>query len=112
MNPGQATTGGSTTRASTLAAELTAAVYSVALRHGTGESWLDLELGLWKAVTDKNNYFSKEVFRGVVRNGKVSAAERPKLYEERMKRMPELDAAVREVLVMRPYEVEIVAAAP
>jgi lysophospholipase L1-like esterase len=66
---------------------------------------------VWKAITEKNNYFSKEVFRGVVRNGKIPAAERPKLYEERMKRMPELDAAVREALVMRPYEVEIIAAA-
>jgi hypothetical protein len=33
-----------------LAAEAAAAAYSVALRHGAGGSWLDLELGLWKAL--------------------------------------------------------------
>ena len=34
----------------TFAAELTVAVYSVALRHGPAEKWLELELGLWKAI--------------------------------------------------------------
>lgn len=33
-----------------LAAELTSAAYSVALRRGLGDSWLDLELDLWRAV--------------------------------------------------------------
>ena len=36
----------------TFVAELTAAVYSVALRHGPGDRWLELELDLWNAVTD------------------------------------------------------------
>jgi hypothetical protein len=36
----------------TFAAGLTAAVYLVALRHGPGESWIELELALWKAVAD------------------------------------------------------------
>ncbi len=30
------------------AAELTAAAYPVALRHGVGDKWLDLELELWR----------------------------------------------------------------
>ena len=33
-----------------LAAEVTATAYAIALRHGAGGSWLDLELGLWKAL--------------------------------------------------------------
>jgi hypothetical protein len=35
-----------------LAAELTGAVYRIALRHGTGAAWVDLELDLWKALTE------------------------------------------------------------
>jgi hypothetical protein len=66
---------------------------------------------VWKAVTDKNRYFHDQIFRGVVLNRKLTPAEQQKLYEERMQRMPELDAAVREALVMRPYQVEIVLSA-
>ena len=35
----------------TVAARLTEAVYPVALRHGTVDSWIDLELDLWKVLT-------------------------------------------------------------
>jgi hypothetical protein len=35
-----------------LAAELTAAAYPVALRHAVGDRWLDLELELWRALTE------------------------------------------------------------
>jgi lysophospholipase L1-like esterase len=65
---------------------------------------------VWKAVTDKNRYFHDQIFRGVLLNGKLSRDEKSQRYEERMKKMPALDAAVREALVMRPYHVEIVAA--
>jgi hypothetical protein len=34
------------------AAELTGAAYPVALRHATDESWADLELELWKALSE------------------------------------------------------------
>jgi hypothetical protein len=34
------------------AAELTLAAYHVALRHGTGGTWLDLELELWRVKTE------------------------------------------------------------
>jgi hypothetical protein len=34
------------------AAELTSAAYSVALRHGLGKKWLDLELELWEALKE------------------------------------------------------------
>ena len=33
------------------AAELTDAAYRVALRHGVGDKWLDLQLDLWGALT-------------------------------------------------------------
>ena len=35
-----------------LAAELTAAAYPVALRHAVGDEWLDLELELWRVLTE------------------------------------------------------------
>jgi hypothetical protein len=35
-----------------LAAELTGAAYPVALRHRVGYKWLDLELDLWKSLTE------------------------------------------------------------
>jgi hypothetical protein len=37
------------------AAELTEAAFAVALRHGMGDRWLDLELELWKALKEKVN---------------------------------------------------------
>jgi lysophospholipase L1-like esterase len=58
---------------------------------------------VWKAVTDKNRYFHDQVFRGV-----VLKANNPELYAERMKKMPELDAAVRQALEMKPHTVSIV----
>jgi hypothetical protein len=33
-------------------AELTSAAYAVVLRHGGGNQWLDLELELWRVLTD------------------------------------------------------------
>ena len=36
----------------TVAARLTEAVYPVALRHATVHSWVDLELELWKVLTE------------------------------------------------------------
>ena len=35
-----------------LAAELTAAAYPVALRHAVGHKWLDLQLELWRVLTE------------------------------------------------------------
>jgi hypothetical protein len=35
-----------------LAAELTAAAYPVALRHAGGDEWLDLQLELWRVLTE------------------------------------------------------------
>jgi hypothetical protein len=35
-----------------LAAELTAAAYPVALRHAVGDRWLELQLELWRVLTE------------------------------------------------------------
>jgi hypothetical protein len=40
------------TRIDNFAAELTCAAYYVALRHGKAGTWVDLELDLWRALTD------------------------------------------------------------
>jgi hypothetical protein len=42
------------------AAELTIAAYRVALRTGTRGSWLDLQLDLWRALTDTVTRWEKE----------------------------------------------------
>jgi hypothetical protein len=45
----------------TFAAELTAAVYPVALRHAAGgDKWLDLELDLWRALTETVNEWGRK----------------------------------------------------
>jgi hypothetical protein len=36
-----------------LSADLASSVYQVALRETTPQSWLDLELGLWKAISNR-----------------------------------------------------------
>jgi hypothetical protein len=40
------------TRLENLAAELTSAVYPLALRRGSKDSWVNLELGLWRALSE------------------------------------------------------------
>jgi hypothetical protein len=40
-------------------AELTAAAYVVALRHRVGNLWLDLELELWRALTDATSKWNR-----------------------------------------------------
>jgi hypothetical protein len=36
----------------TFAVDLTIVAYRVALRHGTGSTWVELELDLWRALTE------------------------------------------------------------
>jgi lysophospholipase L1-like esterase len=72
-----------------------------------------------KAVNDKTTYFHGQIFRGVQLAGPKSPAfkdvapgdieaKRQALYTERMAKMPELDAAIQQALVMAPHQVEIV----
>jgi hypothetical protein len=42
------------------AAELTAAAYPVALRHGMGDKWLDLQLELWRVLTETVKKWARE----------------------------------------------------
>ncbi len=73
------------------------------------------------AIEAKNKYHHDRIYRGVVLSQaivpdwlglKLSAAEidarRKAAFEERMEKMPELDAAVRKALEIRPHTVEIV----
>jgi hypothetical protein len=43
-----------------LAAELTDATYHVVLRHAMGDKWLDLELDLWKTLSDTIQRLERE----------------------------------------------------
>jgi lysophospholipase L1-like esterase len=72
------------------------------------------------AIGAKNSYFHDRVFGGVLRAGGVPEfmeitpeqveAQRTAVFHERMKRMPELFAAIRKSLVMQAHQVEIVPA--
>ena len=42
------------------AAELSDAAYQIALRHGLGDSWVDLELGLWGALAERVQNWSRK----------------------------------------------------
>ena len=42
------------------AAELTSAVYPIALRHGIAGSWIKVELGLWRAVAETVKKWARE----------------------------------------------------
>jgi hypothetical protein len=44
-----------------VAAELTTAAYAVALQHGLGDSWVDLELDLWRALVAAIRKWHKEL---------------------------------------------------
>jgi lysophospholipase L1-like esterase len=75
---------------------------------------------VWTAVQEKNRYFHDQIFRGVVLAGAKSPvfkdvdpkdvdAKRQEAYALRMKKMPELDAAVRQALEMKAHTVRLVA---
>jgi hypothetical protein len=42
------------------AAELTSAVYPIALRHGLRGSWIEVELGLWRALAETVKKWDRE----------------------------------------------------
>jgi hypothetical protein len=52
MNDHRALAGNADHALETFVAELTAAAYPVALRHGGRDKWLDLELDLWRVLRD------------------------------------------------------------
>jgi lysophospholipase L1-like esterase len=74
---------------------------------------------VWSAVKGKNQYFHDQIFRGVVLAGPKSPifkdvdpknieAKRQEVFAERMKKMPELDAAVRNALELKAHTVHVV----
>lgn len=76
---------------------------------------------VWGAVKAKNQYYHDRIFRGVVLSPanipdwldiKLTAAEietkRQAAVTDRMAKLPELDAAVRQALEMKPHQVEVV----
>jgi lysophospholipase L1-like esterase len=70
---------------------------------------------LWKAVYDKNKYFHDAIYRGIVLYGipdwlHVTDLEKQKedAIKNRLKKMPELEEAIRMNLVVQPHKVEIV----
>jgi hypothetical protein len=76
-------------------------------------------LAVKAAVEKKNKYHHDSIFRGVVLAGvpdflKLSAQEveqkKEAAFEERMAKMPELDAEVRKALEMKAHDVEVVPA--
>jgi hypothetical protein len=52
MNDHRALAGNADLVLESMVAELTAAAYPVALRHGGGDKWLDLELDLWRTLRE------------------------------------------------------------
>jgi carbon storage regulator len=61
------------------AAELSDAAYQVALRHGLANSWIDLELGLWTALSTKVKHASRSSMKRVpaaIDSGDMALAER------------------------------------
>ena len=73
---------------------------------------------VWMAVKEKNNYFHDQIFRGVLLANDKSTifkdvdpkdfeAKRQEAYAERMKKMPELDAALRRALVIQSHAVRV-----
>jgi hypothetical protein len=59
----------------TFAAELTRAAYCVALRTRTQGSWLDLELGLWRALAEKVKAWGRQNGLGAANQPESSAKE-------------------------------------
>jgi hypothetical protein len=63
MNANDTTTGEWDALLDTFAAELTDAAYPVALRHGSGDSWVDLELDLWHVLDETVKRWGRELPR-------------------------------------------------
>jgi hypothetical protein len=55
------------------AAQLTQAAYRVALRHGVEDSWLDLEIELWRALADGLKKWQQRLPRGVTQHESLDA---------------------------------------
>jgi hypothetical protein len=73
----------------TVAAELAGAAYPVVLRHGTVDSWVDLELELWKVLSETLQRIGQGWFQApggskTQRDGRSAGAERTRPVLERV----------------------------
>jgi hypothetical protein len=84
------------------------------------EAWVLTRFPAWDLKLKKNSYFHDQIFGGVLRAGGVPEfmeispeqveAKRLAVFNERMKKMPELFEAIRKARVMQAHQVEIVEA--
>ena len=84
------------------------------------EAWALTRVPAWDVKLKKNSYFHDRIFGGVLRAGGVPEfmeispeqveAKRLAVFNERMKKMPELFEAIRKARVMQVHQVEIVEA--
>jgi hypothetical protein len=84
------------------------------------EAWALTRFPAWDVKLKKNSYFHDRIFGGVLRAGGVPEfmeispeqveAKRLAVFNERMKKMPELFEAIRKARVMQVHQVEIVEA--
>ena len=84
------------------------------------EAWALTRFPAWDLKLKKNSYFHDRIFGGVLRAGGVPEfmeispeqveAKRLAVFNERMKKMPELFEAIRKARVMQVHQVEIVEA--
>lgn len=73
----------------TVAAELTEAAYPVVLRHGTADSWVNLELELWKVLYETLQRIVQEWLRApggskTQRDGRPAEPEQTRAVHERL----------------------------
>ena len=69
MNDNWRTTGDGATPLGILAAELTVAAYPIALGHGMGDSWVDLQIDLWMVLAETAKGWGREGGRATCSGG-------------------------------------------
>lgn len=60
------------------------------------------------AVFGKNGYYHDQIFRGVTLNNAVAPEMKAGLIEERMRGMEPLEQAIRDALVLKPHQFELI----
>jgi hypothetical protein len=76
----------------TVAADLTEAAYPLLLRHGTVDSWVDLELELWRVLSERLQRIGNGLFRNpgesnTQRNGRPTEQAEPEQTKAMLERL-------------------------